>query len=94
MCTSGISTGVKEHLSLTQMGLLLDLTPDGGMDDVGNDEDLEAELLNLVGGGGGRAQGKKEQGRGEVGGAFGLWSLGLLLPDLMSVFMSSSCSNG
>uniref|UniRef100_A0A3P9K6T5 Coiled-coil and C2 domain-containing protein 1B n=1 Tax=Oryzias latipes TaxID=8090 RepID=A0A3P9K6T5_ORYLA len=45
-----------------QMGLLLDLNPDGGMDDVGNDEDLEAELLNLVGGGG-RAQGKKEQGR-------------------------------
>uniref|UniRef100_A0A3P9K7Q1 Coiled-coil and C2 domain-containing protein 1B n=1 Tax=Oryzias latipes TaxID=8090 RepID=A0A3P9K7Q1_ORYLA len=48
-----------------QMGLLLDLNPDGGMDDVGNDEDLEAELLNLVGGGG-RAQGKKEQGRAPV----------------------------
>ncbi|XP_034751401.1 coiled-coil and C2 domain-containing protein 1A isoform X1 [Etheostoma cragini] len=42
-----------------QMGLLLDLSPDGGMDDEGNDEDLEAELLNLVGGGGGRSQGKK-----------------------------------
>lgn len=49
------------------MGLLLDLAPDGGMDDEGNDEELEAELLNLVGGGGGgggRPQGKKE-GRGE-----------------------------
>ncbi|KAA8595144.1 hypothetical protein FQN60_012279 [Etheostoma spectabile] len=43
-----------------QMGLLLDLAPDGGMDDEGNDEDLEAELLNLVGRGGGRSQGKKE----------------------------------
>ncbi|XP_041837868.1 coiled-coil and C2 domain-containing protein 1A isoform X2 [Melanotaenia boesemani] len=41
-----------------QMGLLLDLTPDGGMDDDGNDEDLESELLSLVGGGG-RPQGKK-----------------------------------
>ncbi|RVE75774.1 hypothetical protein OJAV_G00002280 [Oryzias javanicus] len=52
-----------------QMGLLLDLNPDGGMDDAGNDEDLEAELLSLVGGGGergGRAQGKKEQGRAPV----------------------------
>ncbi|XP_044047283.1 coiled-coil and C2 domain-containing protein 1A isoform X2 [Siniperca chuatsi] len=44
-----------------QMGLLLDLSPDGGMNDEGNDEELEAELLNLVGGGGGggRSQGKK-----------------------------------
>ncbi|XP_054461204.1 coiled-coil and C2 domain-containing protein 1A [Anoplopoma fimbria] len=42
-----------------QMGLLLDLSPDGGMDDEGNDEELEAELLSLVGGGGGRSQGKK-----------------------------------
>uniref|UniRef100_A0A8C9YPH4 Coiled-coil and C2 domain-containing protein 1B n=1 Tax=Sander lucioperca TaxID=283035 RepID=A0A8C9YPH4_SANLU len=42
-----------------QMGLLLNLSPDGGMDDEGNDEDLEAELLNLVGGGGGKSQGKK-----------------------------------
>uniref|UniRef100_A0AAQ5YCG9 Coiled-coil and C2 domain-containing protein 1B n=1 Tax=Amphiprion ocellaris TaxID=80972 RepID=A0AAQ5YCG9_AMPOC len=43
------------------MGLLLDLSPDGGMDDDGNDDELEAELLNLVGGGGGggRSQGKK-----------------------------------
>uniref|UniRef100_A0A8C9YTM3 Coiled-coil and C2 domain-containing protein 1B n=1 Tax=Sander lucioperca TaxID=283035 RepID=A0A8C9YTM3_SANLU len=41
------------------MGLLLNLSPDGGMDDEGNDEDLEAELLNLVGGGGGKSQGKK-----------------------------------
>lgn len=46
------------------MGLLLDLSPDGGMDD-GNDDELEAELLNLVGGGGGRPQGKKGEGRGE-----------------------------
>lgn len=53
--------------SVPQMGLLLDLSPDGGMNDEGNDEDLEAELLNLVGGGGagGRSQGKKGDGRGE-----------------------------
>ncbi|XP_026215753.1 coiled-coil and C2 domain-containing protein 1A [Anabas testudineus] len=50
-----------------QMGLLLDLSPDGGMDDEGNDEALEAELLNLVGGGGGgRPQGKKGEGRAPV----------------------------
>ncbi len=52
--------------SLSQMGLLLDLSPDGGMDDEGNDEELEAELLNLMGGGGGgggRSQGKKGEGR-------------------------------
>ncbi|XP_042340593.1 coiled-coil and C2 domain-containing protein 1A [Plectropomus leopardus] len=49
-----------------QMGLLLDLSPDGGMDDDGNDEDLEAELLNLVGGGGGRPQGRKGEGRAPV----------------------------
>ncbi|XP_040003317.1 coiled-coil and C2 domain-containing protein 1A [Xiphias gladius] len=49
-----------------QMGLLLDLTPDGGMDDEGNDEELEAELLNLVGGGGGRSQGNKSEGRAPV----------------------------
>ncbi|XP_074544699.1 coiled-coil and C2 domain-containing protein 1A [Halichoeres trimaculatus] len=50
-----------------QMGLLLDLSPDGGMNDDGNDEDLEAELLNLVGGGGGgRSQGKKGEGRAPV----------------------------
>lgn len=47
------------------MGLLLDLSPDGGMDDDGNDEELEAELLSLMGGGGGRSQGKKGEGRGE-----------------------------
>uniref|UniRef100_A0A3B4AU88 C2 domain-containing protein n=1 Tax=Periophthalmus magnuspinnatus TaxID=409849 RepID=A0A3B4AU88_9GOBI len=46
------------------MGLLLDLNPDGGMDDGENDEDLEAELMNLVGSGcGGRAQPKKGDGR-------------------------------
>ncbi|XP_034543985.1 coiled-coil and C2 domain-containing protein 1A [Notolabrus celidotus] len=50
-----------------QMGLLLHLTPDGGMNDDGNDEDLEAELLNLVGGGGGeKSQGKKGDGRAPV----------------------------
>uniref|UniRef100_UPI0037E83356 coiled-coil and C2 domain-containing protein 1A n=1 Tax=Semicossyphus pulcher TaxID=241346 RepID=UPI0037E83356 len=50
-----------------QMGLLLDLSPDGGMNDDGNDEDLEAELMNLVGGGGGgRSQGKKGDGRAPV----------------------------
>ncbi|KAM4750137.1 coiled-coil and C2 domain-containing protein 1A [Anableps anableps] len=51
-----------------QMGLLLDLTPGGGMDDDGNDEDLEAELLSLVGGGGkgGKTQGKKGEGRSPV----------------------------
>uniref|UniRef100_A0A8D3DUZ1 Coiled-coil and C2 domain-containing protein 1B n=1 Tax=Scophthalmus maximus TaxID=52904 RepID=A0A8D3DUZ1_SCOMX len=52
------------------MGLLLDLTPGGGMDDEGNDEELEAELLNLVGGGGGggggRTQGTKGEGRAPV----------------------------
>ncbi|KAF3687338.1 Coiled-coil and C2 domain-containing protein 1A [Channa argus] len=47
-----------------QMGLLLDLSP--GMDDEGNDEALEAELLNLVGEGGGRSQGKKGNGRAPV----------------------------
>lgn len=50
------------------MGLLLDLSPDGGMDDEGNDEELEAELMNLMGGGegGGRSQGKRGEGRGET----------------------------
>ncbi|KAE8300867.1 Coiled-coil and C2 domain-containing protein 1A [Larimichthys crocea] len=49
-----------------QMGLLLDLSPDGGMNDDGNDEELEAELLNLMGGGGGgRSQGKKGEGKGD-----------------------------
>lgn len=52
-------------LAVPQMGLLLDLSPGGGMDDDGNDADLEAELLNLVGGGGGRTQGKKGDGKGE-----------------------------
>ncbi|XP_072318773.1 coiled-coil and C2 domain-containing protein 1A [Eucyclogobius newberryi] len=50
-----------------QMGLLLDLNPDGGMADGENDEDLEAELMNLVGsGGGGRPQPKKGDGRAPV----------------------------
>ncbi|KAG5278015.1 hypothetical protein AALO_G00094230 [Alosa alosa] len=45
-----------------QMGLLLDLDPDGGLDG-GNDEDLEAELLALVGGGGARSPAKKAGGK-------------------------------
>ncbi|KAM6972520.1 coiled-coil and C2 domain-containing protein 1A [Aplochiton taeniatus] len=40
-----------------QMGLLLDLDPDGGMD-AGNEEELEAELIALMGEGGG-SQAKK-----------------------------------
>ncbi|KAL2086157.1 hypothetical protein ACEWY4_017216 [Coilia grayii] len=44
-----------------QMGLLLDLDPDGGMDG-GNDEALEAELLALVGGGA-RSPAKKAGGK-------------------------------
>lgn len=50
------------------MGLLLDLSPDTGLDECGgNDEALEAELLSLIGGGGGRGglPGKKEGGKGE-----------------------------
>lgn len=52
---------------LFQMGLLLDLTPDAGVDDSGgNEEELEAELLALIGGGGrGGLPGKKEGGKGE-----------------------------
>ncbi|XP_056593558.1 coiled-coil and C2 domain-containing protein 1A [Triplophysa dalaica] len=51
-----------------QMGLLLDLAPDGGLDDSGgNEEELEAELLALVGGGGkGGPGGKKPGGRAPV----------------------------
>lgn len=49
------------------MGLLLDLNPDDGIDDGGNDEELEAELLQLMGGGGGggRSQGRKSEGKSE-----------------------------
>lgn len=43
------------------MGLLLDLSPDGGMDGGGNEKELEAELLALMGG----SQGKKGTGKGE-----------------------------
>lgn len=48
------------------MGLLLDLSPDGGIDNDGNDEDLEEELLKLMGGGGGggRSQGRKNDHKG------------------------------
>ncbi|XP_035390894.1 coiled-coil and C2 domain-containing protein 1A [Electrophorus electricus] len=49
-----------------QMGLLLDLSPDGGLDDSGgNEEELEAELFALIGGGGGgvRPPGKKDGGK-------------------------------
>ncbi|XP_057187940.1 coiled-coil and C2 domain-containing protein 1A [Triplophysa rosa] len=51
-----------------QMGLLLDLAPDGGLDDSGgNEEELEAELLALVGGGGrGGPGGKKAGGKAPV----------------------------
>ncbi|XP_068606600.1 coiled-coil and C2 domain-containing protein 1A [Brachionichthys hirsutus] len=51
-----------------QMGLLLDLSPDGVMNDDGNDEDLEAELLSLVsdGGGNGRSRGQKGGGKAPV----------------------------
>ncbi len=50
------------------MGLLLDLAPDdGGLDDSGgNDEELEAELLALMGGGGrSGAAGKRPGGKGD-----------------------------
>nr|XP_061844019.1 coiled-coil and C2 domain-containing protein 1A-like [Nerophis lumbriciformis] len=48
-----------------QMGLLLDLTPEGGMDDDGNNEDLEAELLSLMGeGAGGGMQRKRRENKG------------------------------
>ncbi|KAM3864580.1 coiled-coil and C2 domain-containing protein 1A [Diretmus argenteus] len=49
-----------------QMGLLLDLTPDGGMDDGGNETELEAELLALMGEGGGTSPGQKGGGRTPV----------------------------
>ncbi|KAM4604210.1 coiled-coil and C2 domain-containing protein 1A isoform 1-T2 [Polymixia lowei] len=49
-----------------QMGLLLDLSPDGGMDDGGNEEELEAELLALMGGGERGSPGKKAGGRAPV----------------------------
>lgn len=56
-------------VSLSQMGLLLDLSPDAALDDSGgNDEDLEAELFALIGGEGsgrGKLPGKKEGGKGE-----------------------------
>lgn len=47
------------------MGLLLDLNPDDGIDDGGNDAELEAELLQLMGGGGARSQGRKSEGKSE-----------------------------
>lgn len=46
------------------MGLLLDLNPDDGLDDGGNDAELEAELLQLMGGGA-RSQGSKSEGKSE-----------------------------
>lgn len=46
------------------MGLLLDLNPDDGLDDGGNDAALEAELLQLMGGGA-RSQGRKSEGKSE-----------------------------
>lgn len=51
------------------MGLLLDLSPDAGLNDSGgNEEELEAELFALIGGGGGGRggqPGKKDGGKGE-----------------------------
>ncbi|XP_055060161.2 coiled-coil and C2 domain-containing protein 1A [Misgurnus anguillicaudatus] len=52
-----------------QMGLLLDLAPDDGLDDSGgNEQELEAELLALMGGGGGKGgqAGKKGGGKAPV----------------------------
>lgn len=46
------------------MGLLLDLSPNGGITDDANDDDLEEELLKLTGGGGGRSQGRKNDRKG------------------------------
>ncbi|XP_061684998.1 coiled-coil and C2 domain-containing protein 1A isoform X2 [Syngnathoides biaculeatus] len=48
-----------------QMGLLLELTPDAEMDDDGNEEDLEAELHILMGGG--KLQRKKRENKAPVG---------------------------
>ena len=45
------------------MGLLLDLTPEGDAEDGGNEEELEAELLALMGGAG-KPTAKKNGGRG------------------------------
>lgn len=47
------------------MGLLLDLAPEGGMEDGGNEEELEAELLALMGDEGGKSTAKKNGGKGE-----------------------------
>lgn len=48
------------------MGLLLDLSPDGGPDDTGgNDEELEAELLALMGGTGAGKGRKKTDAKSE-----------------------------
>lgn len=57
-----IQLGVR--LQPLQMGLLLDLNPDDGLDDGGNDAELEAELLQLMGGGA-RSQGRKSEGKSE-----------------------------
>ncbi|XP_030206957.1 coiled-coil and C2 domain-containing protein 1A isoform X2 [Gadus morhua] len=48
-----------------QMGLLLDLTPEGDAEDGGNEEELEAELLALMGGAG-KPTAKKNGGRAPV----------------------------
>ncbi|TSK18087.1 Coiled-coil and C2 domain-containing protein 1A [Bagarius yarrelli] len=51
-----------------QLGLVLDLSPDAALEDSGGNEELEAELLTLIGGGGGRGKppGKKEGGKAPV----------------------------
>lgn len=49
------------------MGLLLDLSPDAGLDDLGgNEKELEAELFALIGGGSAGLKGKKEGGKAPV----------------------------
>ncbi|XP_053471351.1 coiled-coil and C2 domain-containing protein 1A [Ictalurus furcatus] len=50
-----------------QMGLLLDLSPDAGLNDLGgNEKELEAELFALIGGGSAGLKGKKEDGKAPV----------------------------
>lgn len=84
---------------VSQMGLLLDL--DGGMNDEGNDDELEAELMKLMGGGGGggggKAQGKKGDGKGDKVISFPHQihlSLHVFTFNLMCLVMCSSCPDG
>lgn len=81
------------------MGLLLDLAPDaGGLDDSGgNDEELEAELLALMGGGGRSGPaGKRPGGKGEDVCRLPAANQTLIIgsfPNLVS-FASCSCAHG